>query len=241
MLKEYLARIGKVALGQIISGVGIVLMLQANIGTDTWNTLHTGISIVTGISLGMVTVLVGATAIAAAMLLGERIGIGTIVGVTLPGFVIDILLGTGVIPRQTSFLPGLVMLLAGLEVLTIGTWLYMSQCLGSGPRDALNVALARKVPFSVGACRSAIELAVTLAGWLMGGTVGVGTILSALAVGVLFQVNFKLLRFDPTGLEQENLADTWRRVRSRLARGKERASPEPSRTEDAAPAQNPDI
>lgn len=213
MLKAYLSRIAKLFWGQVISGVGVTLMLQANIGTDPWNVLHQGLSRVTGLTVGLVSIIVGIGIIVIALALGQRIGLGTIIGVIVPGIVIDILISTGLAPLQTTFWGGLLMLVSGLELLTIGTWLYMKQCLGTGPRDALNVAFARRTRFSVGACRSSIELLATLAGWMLGGQVGAGTIISAFGIGILFQLNFKLLHFDAAGLEQENLLQTWRRIK----------------------------
>ncbi|MFQ7451764.1 MAG: LysR family transcriptional regulator [Flavonifractor plautii] len=87
------------------------------------------------------------------------------------------------------------MLAAGLEILVIGTWLYMRTALGASPRDSLMVALARKTGRSVGICRATVEIAVIAAGWLLGGQVGIGTVISAVGLGSLFNLNFKLLHF----------------------------------------------
>lgn len=218
MKRSYPRQIGRLLLGLLVSATGIVMMLQANIGLDPWNVLHQGLADVIGISFGQATILVGAGAILLSLLLGERIGLGTVLNIGLTGLVIDQILLLGLIPQQTAFLPGLLMLLVGLEVLTLGTWLYMSACLGTGPRDALTVGISRKTRLSVGICRGAIELLVTLTGWVLGGSVGVGTVVSAVGIGALFQLNFSLLHFKPETLHQENLAETWRLLRGRFAR-----------------------
>ncbi len=214
-----LPRIGKLLAGLAITAVGIVLTVQANIGTEPWSVLHQGISQVAHISFGNASVVVGMIAIVLSLLLGEQIGIGTLANILLTGKMLDGILATRLIPRQHSFWPGLVMLLAGLELITLGTWLYMSSQLGSGPRDALNVGLARLTRRTTGFCRSCMELLAIGIGWATGGQFGVGTVISAVGIGVLFQLNFRLLHFEPTALRQENLKDTLERLAQRTHRG----------------------
>ena len=113
---------------------------------------------------------------------------------------------------MTRLPSGVLMLLAGLELLALGTWMYMRSALGSGPRDALMVAMARKTGRSVGLCRAAAELVIILVGWRLGGQVGLGTVVSALGLGSLFNLNFALLRFDAAALHQEDLTETLRRL-----------------------------
>ena len=100
------------------------------------------------------------------------------------------------------------MLIGGLELLALGTWLYMKSALGSGPRDALMVALARKFGRSAGACRAVVDVLVTVIGFFLGGPVGVGTIISAVGLGPLINLNFAAVRFNPAEVHQENAAET---------------------------------
>ena len=106
-------------------------------------------------------------------------------------------------------------LLIGMELLALGTWMYMKSTLGSGPRDALMVVLARKTRRTVGLCRAAVEVVIVWIGWRLGGQVGIGTIVAAVGVGSLFNLNFALLRFNPALLHQENLPETLQRFRER--------------------------
>ena len=106
-------------------------------------------------------------------------------------------------------------LLIGMELLALGTWMYMKSTLGSGPRDALMVVLARKTHRTVGLCRAAVEVVIVFIGWRLGGQVGIGTIVAAVGVGSLFNLNFGLLRFNPALLHQENLPETLQRFRGR--------------------------
>ena len=213
---SYPARILRLMLGLVVSAVGIVMTVQANIGTEPWSVLHQGLSNVAHISFGNASVVVGVVAILLSLLLGEQIGVGTVANITLTGLMLDAILSTGLIPCQHSFLPGLLMLVAGLELITLGTWLYMSSELGSGPRDALSVGLAKLTHRSTGFCRSCMELIAITVGWATGGQFGVGTVISAIGIGVLFQLNFKLLHFDPTAIRQENLRDTAQVIRSKM-------------------------
>lgn len=210
MKTRYLRRTLRVIAGLGVSAVGIVMMLQANIGLDPWNVFHQGIEKVTGISFGTATIIAGGLIILVSILMGESFGIGTLANIFCTGPIIDLILASNLIRQQTSFWPGLLMMLGGLEIIAIGTWLYMSAGLGSGPRDALMVALAKRLPWPVGVCRSASELLVTFLGWLMGGSVGFGTVLAAAGIGTFFQINFKLLRFQADQLHQETLAESFK-------------------------------
>ena len=141
------------------------MMLQANVGLEPWSVLQQGIAQTCGITYGVSSILVGAAVILIAIACGERVGLGTVANIILCGVFIDSLLALGWIPQMTDTLPGVLMLLAGLELLALGTWLYMRSALGSGPRDALMVAMARKTGRSVGLCRAAVELVIIFVGW----------------------------------------------------------------------------
>lgn len=217
MLREYARRTAELAAGIAVSSVGIVMTLQANVGLEPWSVLQQGLSLVFPITYGVASILVGAAVILIAVLCGERIGAGTIINIILCGIFTDALLALDWIPQMGGLLSGVLMLLAGLEVLALGTWMYMRSALGSGPRDALMVALARKTGRSVGLCRAAVDVTVILAGWFLGGQVGVGTVISALGLGTLLNFNFTLLHFDAAALHQEDLSETLRR----LSRGRQ--------------------
>ena len=212
MYREYSRRLGQLLSGIVVTAVGIVMTLQANVGLEPWSVLQQGLTLTFGITFGLASILVGTTVILIAVLCGERIGAGTFINIILCGVFMDGLLALGWIPKMTGLASGVVMLLAGLEGLALGTWMYMRSALGSGPRDALMVALARKTGRSVGLCRASVELAVFLAGWFLGGQVGIGTLISALGLGMLFNLNFALLHFDAAALHQEDIMETLRRL-----------------------------
>ena len=199
MLRDYVRRLLQLAAGIAVSSLGIVLMLQANVCLEPWSVLQQGMTLVLPVSYGLASVIAGAAAIGLAILFGESFGVGTIVNI----------IGCG---TQSS--ASIAMLLAGLELLALGTWMYMRSALGAGPRDALMVALARKTGRSAGVCRICADILVTVSGFLLGGQFGIGTVISALGLGSLINLNFSLLHFRPAKVHQENIAETLRYLRS---------------------------
>ena len=210
MLQGYIRRTGWLLGGLLVSAVGITMMLQANVGLEPWSVLQQGMAQTFGMTYGTAAVIVGAVVIAIAC--GERVGAGTIANIVLCGIFIDTLLALGWIPLMNGLWSGVLMLVGGLELLALGTWMYMRSALGSGPRDALMVAMARKTGRSVGLCRASVELVIIFIGWRLGGQVGLGTVISAVGLGSLFNLNFALLRFDAAALHQEDLTETLRRL-----------------------------
>ncbi len=217
MVRNYIARLLWLVAGVAVSALGITMMLRANVGLEPWSVLQQGLAQTAGITYGTASMIVGAAAIGTAMLCGESFGIGTVVDIVLCAVCIDGLLWLNWIPQMHSLPSGIPMLLAGMELLAIGTWMYMKSALGAGPRDALMVALARKTGRSVGLCRASVEIVVIIAGFLLGGQVGIGTVIAAFGLGSLFNLNFHLLHFRAAELHQENIAETLRRLGKRTA------------------------
>ena len=213
MVWEYGRRLLILIGGLMVSAVGITMMLQANVGLEPWSVLQNGMSIFFGITYGTAAMIVGAAVIAIAVLCGESFGIGTLANTFVCPVFIDALLYLNWIPQMESLWSGLIMLLVGMELLALGTWMYMKSALGSGPRDALMVVLARKTGRSVGFCRAVVELIAIFVGWRLGGQVGIGTVITAVGVGTLFNLNFAMLHFKAAELHQENLPETIRRIR----------------------------
>ena len=217
MVRNYIARLLWLVAGVAVSALGITMMLRANVGLEPWSVLQQGLAQTAGITYGTASMIVGAAAIGTAMLCGESFGIGTVVDIVLCAVCIDGLLWLDWIPQMHSLPSGIPMLLAGMELLAIGTWMYMKSALGAGPRDALMVALARKTGRSVGLCRASVEIVVIIAGFLLGGQVGIGTVIAAFGLGSLFNLNFHLLHFRAAELHQENIAETLRRLGKKAA------------------------
>lgn len=212
MIKAYILRIAQLVCGLAVSSLGITMMLQSNIGSEPWSVFHQGIAHTFGLSYGMASILVGTVVIGIAVICKESFGLGTIGDAFLCGIFIDWLMALKLIPLMSTLRFGILMLLLGLEILTLGAWMYMKSALGAGPRDSLMIAIARRTGRSIGACRAVVDITVVFVGWCLGGQVGIGTLISALGLGAFFNFNFNLLRFDAAAIHQENIAETLFRV-----------------------------
>ena len=208
----FILRLIKLNTGLFLYALGIVFTIKANIGYAPWEVFHIGVSIAAGLSLGTVVILTGAAIVVITFLMGEKIGLGTLLNMVIIGIFIDIILCIKSIPVITSWIAGIFVLIAGLFIIAFASFLYIGSGMGSGPRDSLMVALTRKTGLPVGLCRGAIELAAVIIGWLLGGMVGAGTIISAFAIGLCIQVTFKLLKFRPADIQHEDLSETFRNL-----------------------------
>ncbi len=171
--------------GLVLFGVSIAFFVQARLGLDPWDVLHQGISERTGVRIGTVAIVVGLVVLLLWIPLRQRPGLGTVSNVLLVGLTLDVALvllpEPGPMPLRFGFLVVAIVLNA------VATGLYIGAGLGPGPRDGLMTGLAAR-GHSVRVVRTAIELMVLAAGWLLGGTVGVGTALFALTIGPLVHV-----------------------------------------------------
>ena len=179
---EIRRRLPRLLLGLELCGVGLALIIAGDLGLDSWDVFHQGISEQTGISIGVVSILVGFGVFAFSLPLGERIGVGTLLNVLLIGTTIDLVLWRLDTPEQTWL--QWVFLVGGTVLFALGSGFYIGAGLGPGPRDSLMTGLA-KHGLRLGWVRTGIELTVLFLGWLLGGSVGVGTVLFALTVGPL--------------------------------------------------------
>ena len=198
---ELMRRLPRLIVGLALFGLGIAMMVLSDLGLSPWEVLHQGISLKTGIPLGTVGIITGALVLVLWIPLGERPGIGTVANVVLIGIVIDVTLLF--VPDTISQLwLRWVLLLGGTLVIAIGTGLYIGAGLGPGPRDGLMTGLGKKgVP--IGLARAVIEVTVLVLGYLLGGTVGIGTVIFAFGVGPLVQVILPVLSLDPVTDRQQ--------------------------------------
>ncbi len=208
-MKNYPVRLLRLAFGLFLYALGIVVTMKGNIGYAPWDAFHAGIAKTTGISIGTASILVGILVGVLSALLGEKLGLGTLCNMVLIGFMMDLLLDWNLIPLAASFFPGLLMMITGLFIIALATYFYIGSGFGAGPRDSLMVALTRKTHLPVGICRACIELLVILIGWQLGGMIGIGTVISALAAGFCVQITFHLLRFDVVSVKHETLTHTF--------------------------------
>ncbi|GAC1336045.1 MAG: membrane protein [Chloroflexota bacterium] len=178
--------------GLFLFAFGQVLTLRSGLGLGPWDVLHQGISKHTPLTFGQATQLSGAVIILVGLMLGIRPGPGTVLNMILIGLFIDRILAGRLVPApHTLWLAG-PLDVVGILVVGLGSGLYMRSYLGAGPRDGLMVGLHRITHQRVAVVRAALESSVAVAGFLLGGSVGVGTILFALGIGPAVEFGFRV-------------------------------------------------
>ncbi|MEZ5175772.1 MAG: hypothetical protein R2823_06155 [Acidimicrobiia bacterium] len=188
-------RLPQLVVGLFIFGVGVALQVVSELGLSPWEILHQGLSEITGIPLGTVGILVGMLVLLLWIPLKERFGIGTVLNVMIIGLVIDLSLW-----RLPEHLDNLairsVVLVTGITLVGFGSGMYIGAGLGPGPRDGLMTGLAKR-GINIGVARFGIEISVMVVGWMLGGTLGIGTALFALGMGPLIALFLPLFQLEP--------------------------------------------
>jgi uncharacterized membrane protein YczE len=173
--------------GLVLYGAGMALMIESRLGLTSWDVFHQGLTKVTGLSFGLVVILLGIPILLLWIPLRQRPGFGTVANLVVIGFVVDGALAA--IPHPGPLWLRAIYLVGGIAVIGVGTGLYIGARMGPGPRDGLMTGLVARFPrLSIRLVRTTLELTVLGIGWLLGGTVGLGTLAFALAIGPLAQV-----------------------------------------------------
>jgi uncharacterized membrane protein YczE len=175
------ARIAILFFGLAIFGLGDSLLVQGNVGNAPWTVFAQGLSIKTDWPLGLSTLVISICVLLLWIPLREKPGFGTLSNILLIASFIQI--GVSIFPLQSSFAMGVLFDLMGITLVGIGSSLYITCGLGPGPRDGAMTGIHQRTGVRVGRVRLGIEVTVLVIGWLMGGTVGVGTLLFALLIG----------------------------------------------------------
>lgn len=209
---NYSSRILKMLFGLFLCALGSVVTMRANLGFTPWNCFHQGLSSVFGITIGMANTFVGMGILCVDLIFRERIGLGTICNMFLIGVFTDFVINLNVIPVMQDWRAGILLMLVGMIIVAFGTCFYIKSRFGAGPRDSLMVAVTRKTRAPVGICRIAIEATVTFIGWLLGGPVGMGTLIGAFGQGACIQAVFKMMHFKPTEIHHEDFAELWKNL-----------------------------
>jgi uncharacterized membrane protein YczE len=204
-----LHRLVQLYAGLVLYGVSDAMLLLAGLGVDPWDVFHQGLSRTFGLAVGTWSIIVGAVVLALWVPLRQRPGLGTLSNVIVVGVVIDLVMAT--VPDPHGLALCTVVMLAGVFLNGVATGAYIGAGLGPGPRDGLMTGLAAR-GHSIRVVRTSIELTVLACGWLLGGTVGIGTVVYALAIGPLAHVFIPLLR-----VRSGSAADAAGRVQGRTA------------------------
>ena len=181
--------------GLFLCAAGIVALLESRLGLSPWDVLHQGLAKHTPLSFGAANIVVGVAVLALSVLLGARIGPGTVANAILIGAFIDLLDHVPAIAALSDRSLGtrIVLLVAGIGIFAVGSAFYLGARLGAGPRDSLMLALALRSGWRIGVVRTLLESSAVVAGALMGGTVGIGTIAFAVLIGPVLEASMWLL------------------------------------------------
>ncbi|CCK31549.1 integral membrane protein [Streptomyces davaonensis JCM 4913] len=188
-------RLIQLYVGLALYGASSALLVEAGLGLEPWNVLHQGLAELTGLTIGVVSIIVGAAVLLLWIPLRQRPGLGTVSNVFVVGIAMD---GTlAALPEAHSLAVRIPLLLAGVVLNGVATGLYIAARFGPGPRDGLMTGLHKRTGRSIRLMRTGIELAVVASGFLLGGTVGAGTVLYALAIGPLAQLFLRVFAVSP--------------------------------------------
>ena len=194
-----------------VNGFGIYLTIQANIGAAPWDVLNLGLSKSLGILYGNASIAVSISILLIDILMREPIGIDMFIDAVVVGKAVDFFNWLHIVPPCTSLLTAIPVMIIGLFVLAYTQYTYMIASLGCGPRDTLMVGLAKRVKrIPIGLVSIALLGTATLTGWLLGGPVGIGTIICAFCTGPIMQFAFHTGRFDATGIRHQRLKESFR-------------------------------
>ena len=199
------------AVSLFVNGFGIYLTIRANIGAAPWDVLNLGVSHTLGIYYGSASIAISLTILLIDILLREPIGLAMFVDAVVVGKSVDFFNWLGLVPKASSLLTAVPMMIAGLFIIAYTQYGYMLASLGCGPRDTLLVGLAKRVEkIPIGAVSIALLGTATLIGWLLGGQVGIGTLICAFGSGPIMQMAFQSVHFDATHIRHQRLKDSCR-------------------------------
>jgi uncharacterized membrane protein YczE len=186
-------RLVRLVVGLLLFGAGSGLMLQSDLGLSPWDVLHQGLAIQLGLTVGAWTVIVAFVVLLLWLPLRERYGLGTLLNALIIGPAID--MTTAIVPQPDALPARAMLMVVGVVIVAIATGLYIGAHFGPGPRDGLMTGISKRGP-SIRLTRAVIELTVLVLGWMLGGTVGVGTVVFAVAIGPLVQVFLPIFEVD---------------------------------------------
>lgn len=196
----------RIVLGLLVFSLGVHLTIKANIGLAPWDCLGMGVANHTPLNYGLAMTVMSVIILGIDLLLKERIGYGTVIDALLTGIFVQMFNDANPLPENNNMILGIGIMFAGFVLMAVGMWIYMrgEQC--CGPRDSLLVGLGRRLPkVPIGIVGMMLWVTVLLAGWLLGGPVGIGTLISAFGEGLVMQVVYNLLHFEPRKVRHRDI------------------------------------
>ncbi|HRU99400.1 MAG TPA: hypothetical protein P5092_18465 [Ruminococcus sp.] len=200
----------RILIGLLIYSFGVYLTIYANIGLAPWDCLGMGITKHTPLNYGSSMVLIGVCAIVIQLILRERIGFATLFDALITGRLTQFFIDISPYPENHSLWLGIVFMLFGFLFIALGMYVYMSAECGCGPKDGLLVAIGKRMQkIPIGVVEMLLWTVVTLIGWLLGGTVGIGTVISTFGAGAVMHLFYTVIHFEPRKLQHRSIKDTF--------------------------------
>lgn len=197
------------AVSLFINGLGVYLTIHANIGAGPWDVFNLGLSKTLGILYGSASITVSLIILLVDIALREPIGIAMFIDALVVGKAVDFFTWLDAVPTPATVPGSIAMIFVGLVIMGYTQFLYMRAALGCGPRDTLLVGLARHMSrIPIGVVSIVVLSMATLVGWLLGGPVGIGTLLCAFCAGPIMQFAFRTVHFDATAVRHQRIIDS---------------------------------
>lgn len=196
----------QIVFGLLIFSFGVHLTIYANIGLAPWDCLGMGLSYNTPLNYGLSMTAIAAVILVIDLCLHERIGFGTVIDALLTGNLVQMFNCLNPFPENHNLWLGIVIMLTGFVFMALGMFVHMSAAQCCGPRDSLLVGLGKRMPrIPIGVVEIILWAAVLLAGWLLGGPVGIGTLISTFGAGLVMQLVYTVIRFEPRKLKHKDI------------------------------------
>ena len=206
------------ATGLFTFGFGVYLTIQANIGVAPWDTLTLGLAQTIETLYGNVSVVMAFCILGIDLLMGEKIGIGSLLDAVIVGKTVDFFNWLGLIKPLENMWAGIALLMIGFLIMGFSQYLYMKAGLCCGPKDSLMVGISRRISkLPIGAVNIMITIVVFVIGWRLGGPVGIGTLIGTVAMGGMMQLSFNIVKFEPKDVVHQNIFESIKVLTGRVA------------------------
>ncbi len=206
----------RIVFGLLIFALGVHLTIRANLGLAPWDCLGMGIAKHTPLNYGLAMTAMSVIILIIDVLMKEKIGFGTIIDALLTGNFVQLFNDIDPFPETKNVFIGILVITAGLAFMAIGQYFYMKSAQCCGPRDALLVGLGKRLhKLPIGAVQIILWAMVLLVGWLLGGPVGIGTVVSTFGSGIVMQIIYSVIKFEPRKVEHQSVFDTVNQLRSK--------------------------
>ena len=213
--KQIIIGWGRIVFGLLVFALGVHLTIRAELGLAPWDCLGMGVSYHTPLNYGLSMTAMNVIILTVDVLMKEKIGFGTVIDALLTGNFVQLFNDLDPFPKTKNVFVGVLIIVAGLAFMALGQYFYMTAAQCCGPKDALLVALGKRLRrLPIGAVQVLLWGTVLLFGWLLGGPVGLGTVVSTFGSGVVMQLIYSLIRFEPRKVRHQSVFDTMKQLKA---------------------------